>query len=202
MLEVVPATDVESIEVNSDLVLLLLDSSPAMFIRQLSRVKSKPAWVASNFKAKQFSYSPKALFQTLTNEPLFLFALGATESSLSLPSSIFVACGAVLLIPDSSLSRLISKSLITHQLRTVLIEFLISLPFNSHFASSFRSLAFNFIFFSSFGRRSMNFCHSWRRAMGERAEKRRWMFTRERKALSIVERRFVVRKTEFLWLVF
>jgi len=102
-------------------------------------------------------------------------------------SSCFVAWGAVLLMPDSSLSKSNSRSLMTHQLRTVLIEFLISLPFNSHFAYTFKSFADSSFFFSCFGRRAMNFCQSWRRALEESESKSKWIFTRDRNALSMVE---------------
>jgi hypothetical protein len=123
--------------------------------------------------------------------------LASASSSNLMPSSNFVAWGAVLLTPDSSLSRSIAWPLTTHQFRTSLMAFLISLPFNSHFANSVKSCSDSCLLVSPFGRRVNNFSHSCYREFDERLLKSKWMCTRDRKAISIVEKRFVVKKTEF-----
>ena len=107
-------------------------------------------------------------------------------------SSTFLACGAVTRIPLSNLKRFISNPLHTHHVLTVLIAFLISLPFSSHFANSPSISLFNPSIvlvreWLSLGRRARNFSQSRRREEAGSGEKRRWMLTRERKAVSIVE---------------
>src|SRR3954454_5758656 len=109
----------------------------------------------------------------------------------SLPST-FLACGAVTTMPLSNLNKFISNPLQIHHVLTVLIAFFISLPFNSHFASSFISFLLNFATAafsvpSEGGRRERNFCQRRRRDVKGRDLKRRWMLTRDRKAASIVE---------------
>lgn len=113
-------------------------------------------------------------------------------------SSIFPACGAVTLIPLSNLNKFISNPLQTHQVLTVLIAFLISLPFKSHFASSYISSSPTVNLFEpvdlveepeEFGisRRERNFSQRRRREEWGSDLKTRWSWTRERKAASIVE---------------
>jgi hypothetical protein len=109
-------------------------------------------------------------------------------------TSTFPACGAVTLIPLSNLFRVISKFLQTHHVRTVLIAFLISLPFNSHLANSLMSFSLTLPSALLPGRRDRNFCQIRRRDEKGRDSNTRWMFTRDRKAVSIVEYKFVVKK--------
>ena len=73
---------------------------------------------------------------------------------------IFSLIGAVILIPVSNLNRLISNPLQTHHVRTVLIVFLISLPFSCHRASSSIYPWVNLTLMSPFGNLKRNFSRS------------------------------------------
>ena len=130
---------------------------------------------------------PKRIQYWLKESHSYGVSRGHTMCLTYSTSSTFLACGAVTLIPLSNLNKFISNSLQTHQVLTVLIAFLISRPFISHFANSCMSFFETLGLAASWGRRDRNFCQRRRREENGRGVKRRWILTRERKAVSMVE---------------